>query len=247
MFKATFKVEVSVVTIFVIKYEEGCFCSLVVKSRPALLQPQELQATRLLCHGFPRQEYWSCHSLLQGIFLTQGSNWTSPASSALAGRFFTSEPPGKPWSWEWCLKGRVPGEYYCWRCTKKSQVFYRLMPQLVLFSGFSVHQLLKLDFAKVWRRLINSYKTISTGDQAFWEGGAPLPSFKTSSYWSASSELYVNEKETNVAICIFREKKLSEEWRNSLSLHEEKVIVNTGFFFSFWPSSSYLWGFSLWF
>ena len=29
------------------------------------------------------------HSLLQGIFLTQGS-------PALAGRFFTAEPPGKP-------------------------------------------------------------------------------------------------------------------------------------------------------
>ena len=26
----------------------------------------------LLCMGFPRQEYWSAISLLQGIFLTQG-------------------------------------------------------------------------------------------------------------------------------------------------------------------------------
>ena len=24
--------------------------------------------------GFPRQEHWSCHFLLQGIFLTQGLN-----------------------------------------------------------------------------------------------------------------------------------------------------------------------------
>ena len=34
-----------------------------------------------------------CHFLLQGIFLIQGSNPTSPA---LADRFFTTEPPGKP-------------------------------------------------------------------------------------------------------------------------------------------------------
>ena len=51
------------------------------------------------------------------------------------------------------------------------------MAQLVLSLGFSVHQLLKLDFAKVWRRLINSCKTISTGDQAFWEGRVPQKSY----------------------------------------------------------------------
>ena len=46
-----------------------------------------------LSMGFPRQEYWSrLPFLLQGIFLMQG--WTQ--SSALAGRFFTVEPPGKP-------------------------------------------------------------------------------------------------------------------------------------------------------
>ena len=42
--------------------------------------------------GFPRQEYQSgCHFLHQGIFPTQESN----PLSCLAGRFFTSEPPGK--------------------------------------------------------------------------------------------------------------------------------------------------------
>ena len=35
-----------------------------------------------------------CHFLLQGIFLTQGSN--EHLSTALAGRFFTAEPQGKP-------------------------------------------------------------------------------------------------------------------------------------------------------
>ena len=34
-----------------------------------------------------------CHFLLQGIFSTHGSNLQS---SALAGKFFTTEPPGKP-------------------------------------------------------------------------------------------------------------------------------------------------------
>ena len=50
-----------------------------------------------LSMGFPRQEYWSvCHSLLQGIFLTQGSNphllcllnWQVNSLSLV--------PPGKP-------------------------------------------------------------------------------------------------------------------------------------------------------
>ena len=43
--------------------------------------------------GFSRQKYWSVlHVLLQGIFLTQGSNprLLSLASPALAGGFFTT-------------------------------------------------------------------------------------------------------------------------------------------------------------
>ena len=37
-----------------------------------------------------------CRFLLQGIFPTQGSDPTSPATPALAGRFFTFVLPGKP-------------------------------------------------------------------------------------------------------------------------------------------------------
>ena len=37
-----------------------------------------------------------CHSLLQGIFPTQGSTHDSCISHT-AGRFFTAEPTGKPW------------------------------------------------------------------------------------------------------------------------------------------------------
>ena len=36
-----------------------------------------------------------CHFLSQGIFLT-GTEAASPSSPALAGRFFTTEPLGKP-------------------------------------------------------------------------------------------------------------------------------------------------------
>ena len=47
-----------------------------------------------LCMGFSSKEYWS--GLL---FLTPGDlpdPGIKPMSSALAGRFFTTEPPGKP-------------------------------------------------------------------------------------------------------------------------------------------------------
>ena len=59
-----------------------------------------------LSMGFPRQEYWS--GLL---FLSLGDlpiPGIEPASPALAGRFFTTEPPGKPlavlqWSSNACM------------------------------------------------------------------------------------------------------------------------------------------------
>ena len=47
-----------------------------------------------LSMGFPRQEYWSgLPSPSPGDLPHPG---IEPASSALAGRFFTTEPPGKP-------------------------------------------------------------------------------------------------------------------------------------------------------
>ena len=48
--------------------------------------------------GFSRQEYWSgLHFLLQGQDLPDpGIELTSPTSPALAGGFFTTEPPGEP-------------------------------------------------------------------------------------------------------------------------------------------------------
>ena len=53
-----------------------------------------------LSMGFSRQEYWSgLHFLLQGNLPNSGIKSASPASPALAGGFFTTEPPGKPWRW----------------------------------------------------------------------------------------------------------------------------------------------------
>ena len=47
--------------------------------------------------AFPRQTYWSGLSFPPpGDLPHPGTEPTSPASPALAGRFFTTEPPGKP-------------------------------------------------------------------------------------------------------------------------------------------------------
>ena len=53
-------------------------------------------AARLLCPwDYPGKNIGvGSHSLLQGIFPTQGSN-PRPHGSCIAGRFFTTEPPGK--------------------------------------------------------------------------------------------------------------------------------------------------------
>ena len=57
-----------------------------------------------LSMAFSRQGYWSgCHFLLQGILPTQGSNLNLLRLLALAGGFFTTEPPGKPHILELCV------------------------------------------------------------------------------------------------------------------------------------------------
>ena len=51
-----------------------------------------------LSMGFSRQEYWSGLSFpLPGDLPDPGIKPTSLMSPALAGGFFTTEPPGKPW------------------------------------------------------------------------------------------------------------------------------------------------------
>ena len=51
-----------------------------------------------LSMGFSRQEYWSGlpFPFSRGDLPDPGIELTFPASPALAGRFFTTEPPGKP-------------------------------------------------------------------------------------------------------------------------------------------------------
>ena len=72
-------------------YGLNIYC-LVAKSCLTLLQPHGLQATKLSCPWDSPGENTrvGCHFLRQGIFLTQGLNL-----SCTAGRFFTTEPPGK--------------------------------------------------------------------------------------------------------------------------------------------------------
>ena len=78
-----------------------CVCLYVcVRAHSVLsdsLQPYGLQPARLLClWNFPGKNIGvSCHFLLQGIFPAQGLTSKSLAFPALAGRFFTTVPPGK--------------------------------------------------------------------------------------------------------------------------------------------------------
>ena len=69
----------------------------IMKLSCVSLQPFGLQATRLCCPwGFSGKNTGvGCHFLLQGIFVTQGSNLCL-LRLLFAGGFFTAEPLGKP-------------------------------------------------------------------------------------------------------------------------------------------------------
>ena len=65
--------------------------------RAAVHGSQTIASQAPLSMGFPRQEYWSWLLLPSpGDLLHPGIEPTTPASPALTGRFFTTEPPGKP-------------------------------------------------------------------------------------------------------------------------------------------------------
>ena len=62
-----------------------------------VLSRVRLFATALLSMEFLRQEYWTRWPLPSpGGHPSPGAELPSPASPALAGRFFATEPPGKP-------------------------------------------------------------------------------------------------------------------------------------------------------
>ena len=66
-------------------------CSVVFDSSAT---PWTIARQSLLCMGFPRQENWSgLPSLLPGSLPNPG---IEPRYPALTGKFFTTEPPGKP-------------------------------------------------------------------------------------------------------------------------------------------------------
>ena len=80
----------------------GSFLSLGWKERwcslPLYVYPVVTIAHQApLSMGFSRQEYWSGLPFLSpGDLPDSGMEPVSPVSSALAGRFFTTEPPGRP-------------------------------------------------------------------------------------------------------------------------------------------------------
>ena len=70
----------------------------VTKSCPPVLQSYGRWPTRLLCQWdfLGKNTGVHCHFLLWGIFPTDPG--IKPESPELAGRCFTTEPPGKPWA-----------------------------------------------------------------------------------------------------------------------------------------------------
>ena len=89
-----------------------CGCSVVSNS----LQPHGLWPTRLLCPwDFPRQEYWSGWI---AIPFFRGSSQPRDRSqvSHIAGRFFTTEPPGNPLSVHW---SKIKSQRQSFGCSRK--------------------------------------------------------------------------------------------------------------------------------
>ena len=92
----------------------------------------------LLSMGFPRQEYWSGSPRPPPEDLPDpGIEPVSPASSALADRFFTTEPPGSPYNHTHTCKHKLRLQvctYACWSthqhtCTQKPVFFCRTCVQ----------------------------------------------------------------------------------------------------------------------
>ena len=69
-------------------------CCLIAKLCPTLSTAWTIAHQASLSIGFPRQKYWSGLPFLSPRGLPDPGIET--ASPALAGRFFTADPPGKP-------------------------------------------------------------------------------------------------------------------------------------------------------
>ena len=64
---------------------------LVMKLCPTLCTPWTVTCQASLSMGFPRQEYWS------GLPFLSPGGLPDPGIQCIAGEFFTTEPPGKPY------------------------------------------------------------------------------------------------------------------------------------------------------
>ena len=103
-----------------------CICVLSHSVVSNSLRPHELQPARFLCPwNFPGKNTGAvCHFLTQGIFPTQRSNLVSLVSPALAGRFFTTLPPGKYW-WIALLFNKIhPSNGTCGKNQQKFILLY---------------------------------------------------------------------------------------------------------------------------
>ena len=75
-----------------------CCCYLVAQSHLTLCSPMDCMACKTpLSMGFPRQEYWNGLPFpAPGDLPDQRSNLCLLQVFCIASRFFTAEPPGKP-------------------------------------------------------------------------------------------------------------------------------------------------------
>ena len=94
---------------------------LVAQLCPTLCDPVDCSPPGSSVQGFPRQECWSGLSFpLLGNIPDRG---IKPTATTLAGRFFTTEPPGKP-SRSQCSTSKASP--LCTLCTSASQSFQML-------------------------------------------------------------------------------------------------------------------------
>ena len=82
------------ICVYIYIHTHGGGDGLVTNSGPTFVTPWTVAHQSPLSMGFPRQEYWSGLTFPSpGDLLNPGIERTS---SELAGRCFTTEPPGKP-------------------------------------------------------------------------------------------------------------------------------------------------------
>ena len=124
-------------------------CAQVTQSCPTLATPWTVARQAPLSMEFSRQEYWS--SLLfpsPGDLSELGIKSVSPVSPGWAGRFFTTEPPGKPqsfkerllWSGKWGYFSSSVNKQAFW-CPLQPQMWPGSEQPLKAFEGWWPHTL----------------------------------------------------------------------------------------------------------